>query len=288
MFDQKPPETWENQFSKPSTNQNFTEPKVVETKQIAPVVQPKDLTPKPNITATDIGLLMGKSFDEQLRIAGIFAASEMVPKAFRNRPDNVLAAWQTAIELGLKPYSALRQIAVINGTPSLWGELPLSLCMKSGNVVSFDEYFTDENYDRISIANKNMKSKVFAAVCTIERKNPSRKVEIVFSFDDARTAGLINKDIWKNYPKRMLQMRARGWALKDCFPDVLSGVGQAEYDFDLVPTESGVFEIEKTPQSKRGFAGKLTGKTKDLVENADGKDGIETMTDLFEKQDVVL
>ena len=261
---------WESQFEKPETR---PEP---QTQPVKPVVEKTDI--KVPVMTNDFGLLVGKSFEEQYRIAKLFSASEMVPKAYRNRPDNVLAAWQTAIELGLRPYSALRQIAVINGTPSLWGELPLSICIKSGNILSIDEYFVDAEWNRISLKNKNYNQKAHAAVCVIERKNPNRTVESVFSMDDAKTAGLAGKDIWRAYPKRMLQMRARGWALKDCFPEVLSGVAQAEYDFDLMPNESGVYEVN--PKEK-GFAKKISGKRDETEkpENAQG-DKIESLCDL--------
>ena len=46
---------------------------------------------------------------------------------------------------------------------------------------------------------------------------------------DAKTAGLIGKQgPWTQYPKRMRQMRARAFALRDVFPDVLRGMPVAE------------------------------------------------------------
>jgi len=55
-----------------------------------------------------------------------------------------------------------------------------------------------------------------------------------FSVKDARLAGLMNKaGPWKQYPKRMLQMRARGFAIRDAFPDALKGVITYEEASDL-------------------------------------------------------
>src|SRR6185295_12780043 len=42
---------------------------------------------------------------------------------------------------------------------------------------------------------------------------------------DAKTANLWGKaGPWTQYPKRMLQMRARGFGCRDCFPDLLRGI----------------------------------------------------------------
>ena len=46
-----------------------------------------------------------------------------------------------------------------------------------------------------------------------------------FSVADAKKAHLWGRrGPWENYPERMLQMRARGFALRDSFPDALKGV----------------------------------------------------------------
>jgi hypothetical protein len=37
-------------------------------------------------------------------------------------------------------------------------------------------------------------------------------------------AGLWTKTVWASYPKRMLKYRARAYALRDIFPDVLEGL----------------------------------------------------------------
>jgi hypothetical protein len=66
------------------------------------------------------------------------------------------------------------------------------------------------------------------AVCVAHRKN-RKPVVARFSIADAQRAGLWNKQgPWTAYPKRMLQMRARGFALRDAFPDVLKGLITAE------------------------------------------------------------
>jgi hypothetical protein len=51
-----------------------------------------------------------------------------------------------------------------------------------------------------------------------------------FGADDAKRAGLAG-DVWAKYPDRMLQNRARAFALRDQFADALMGIGMVEeYD----------------------------------------------------------
>jgi hypothetical protein len=55
---------------------------------------------------------------------------------------------------------------------------------------------------------------------------------------EAKKAGLWGKQgPWTQYPRRMLQMRARGFALRDAFPDVLRGLVTAEEAADYTHVE---------------------------------------------------
>jgi len=70
------------------------------------------------------------------------------------------------------------------------------------------------------------------AVCVAQRKG-RKPVIAKFSVEDAKRAGLWGKQgPWTAYPKRMMQMRARGFALRDAFPDVLKGLITAEEAHD--------------------------------------------------------
>ncbi|MFT8308533.1 recombinase RecT [Acetobacter malorum] len=174
------------------------------------------------------------TFDQLMRFSSIAAKSGMVPQAYANKPEAVLIAVQMGSELGLAPLQSLQNIAVINGRPSVWGDALLGL-VKASPVC-------DDVVERLEGEGGKM-----VAICTAKRKGKS-PVESRFSVDDASSAGLWNKQgPWKQYPKRMLQMRARGFALRDAFPDVLRGLISAEeaqdmpqQTIDVTPTQSRV------------------------------------------------
>jgi hypothetical protein len=62
-----------------------------------------------------------------------------------------------------------------------------------------------------------------------------------FSVADAKKASLWGKaGPWQSYPDRMLQMRARGFGLRDKFADALRGLSIAEEAMDIAPDTSDV------------------------------------------------
>ncbi len=92
------------------------------------------------------------------------------------------------------------------------------------------------------------------ATCKVKRRGEPEQVR-TFSMDDARAAGLAGKQgPWTQYPKRMRQMRARAFALRDVFPDVLRGLPVAEEVMDT-PTEKhmGPAEVVAPPAAPPKF-----------------------------------
>lgn len=230
----------------------------VKTEPAAKVEPPKQETPpqteakdlvRRQIEAAETGVIIGGSFEDQYRLARLYCASRMLPAAF-DTPEKVFTAMQFAYELGLKGITAMRNICVINGTPSLWGDLPLALVKRSGKLKVIKEWTTDEEGKEICPENNNIAAEPKVAYCRTVRKDDETENEVTtwFSQDDSRKAGLLGnakKEIWTKYMRRMLQMRARGQNLKDNFGDVLMGAAIAEYDHNaVVDTEGKVLDSD--------------------------------------------
>ena len=162
-----------------------------------------------------------KTLDEAMKFAELVSKSDLVPKDYKGNAGNVLIAIQWGHEVGLKPLQALQNIAVINGRPCLWGDAALALVRGSGLVEDFREDLHEPS---------------MTATCTIKRRDQPTPIIRVFSKADAEKASLWGKNNWSGYPKRMLQMRARAFALRDGFTDVLKGIAVAEEQQDVVDT----------------------------------------------------
>ncbi|GBQ89122.1 recombinase RecT [Asaia krungthepensis] len=182
------------------------------------------------------------NFDQLMRFGQMAAKSGMVPSQYNGKPDAIIIAVQMGSELGLAPMQALQNIAVINGRPSVWGDALLGLVRASSVCDDVIETFEGDG-DSLT------------AICVAKRKGKS-PVEARFSVEDAKNASLWSKQgPWKQYPRRMLQMRARGFALRDAFPDVLRGLITAEEAADT-PQDSfrqsvSQQSIDITPEPKR-------------------------------------
>lgn len=176
--------------------------------------------------------LAPQSLDEAMRFADILAKSDIVPKEFKGNPGNILVAIQWGMELGLQPMQAMQNIAVINGRPALWGDAVIALVR--GSPLCEYIYETDDGE---------------TATCRVKRRGESEQVR-TFSMADARAAGLGGKQgPWSQYPKRMRQMRARAFALRDVFPDVLRGMPVAEEVQDQVSMKDmGPAEVTDSSQ----------------------------------------
>jgi hypothetical protein len=167
-------------------------------------------------------ILRPSSFNELAQFSTMAAKSSMVPPGFRGKPEDIMLAVQMGSEVGLSPMQALQNIAVINNRPSLWGDAMLGLCRAAAVCEDIAEKIEGEG-------------DAMAAVCMAKRRGSS-PVVARFSVADAKKAGLWNKaGPWQQYPQRMLQMRARGFALRDAFPDVLRGLISAEEAQDTPP-----------------------------------------------------
>ena len=174
------------------------------------------------------GALAPTNMGEAIQFSEMLASSNMVPKNFQGKPADILVAVQWGSEVGLPPLAALNGIAVINGKPSLYGDAAMSLVVGHPAYGGHEEKLEGEE-----------------ASCTIVRIVNGKEVPTVrtFSVTDAKKANLMSKPgPWSQYPKRMLAMRARGFAIRDSFPDALKGVITYEEAADM-PTEGSIKDI---------------------------------------------
>lgn len=171
--------------------------------------------------------LSPQTFEQAMKFSQMLADSDLVPKDFRGKPGNCLIAMQWGSELGLKPLQALSNIAVVNGRAALWGDAVIALVRSS----PLCEYVQESDDGH-------------TATCRTKRRGEPEHV-VTFSNDDAKAAGLLGKQgPWTQYQKRMRQMRARAFALRDVFPDVLRGMPVAEEVQDM-PPERHMGEVER-------------------------------------------
>ena len=145
------------------------------------------------------------SMDDLARVVTAIADTEFVPKVLRQRPGAILAAILYGRALGLDGMVALREVHVIDGTPSLSATAILGQIRAAGHSVTIEEA---------------------AAHCIAHGRRADNGDEhtATFSRDDAERAGLLGKANWVKYERAMLRSRAVTELARALFSDTFAGL----------------------------------------------------------------
>lgn len=201
--------------------------------------------------------------------ARLLCQNHMAPKSYDNDPGKVAIGVMASLELGIPPLQGLQGIYVINGVPTVWGDLALALANQSGLMKSFAEWNEGD-----------WKDDTYKALCRIVRHDrPDEETLGEFSKRMAFTAQLLGKKgPWQTYPWRMMKMRARGFALRDAVPEALKGMKLTEEmidttDADIVMNKDGTFEV--APQKRHHVVDPFAdAEDAEVIEDTDPLDGL--------------
>ena len=184
-------------------------------KALVPVVveQPRELAKKSSQRFEP------ESLSELMRYAEFVVAAECVPKGRKGKlphPADIVVAVQMGATVGLNCGQSLQNICVINGHANIWGDALIALCLAHPDCIDILE-------DDLKTIEENG-----SATC-IAKRNGRQDKTCTYTIADAKRANLWGKaGVWTANPYRMLQMRARGFACRDQFPDAIRGLGITE------------------------------------------------------------
>lgn len=186
------------------------------------------------MNTTALAIIHAEDLDTIQRAARLLAVSNYfdgkgdTPQAIAMMATKIMAGR----EMGFGPFASVNGVHIIQGKPSIGANLMASAVKSSGRY----------NYKVLELT---------AAKCTIEffeREGDKWKSAGVstFTIEDARTAGLSNKEVWKSYPKNMLFARAMSNGVRWFCADVFSGnaVYLPEELGAEVDGEGNVIEVE--------------------------------------------
>lgn len=194
------------------------------------------------------------SIDEMFRFATAVSKSGIAPRGLQ-KPEQILVAIEYGAELGLRPMQALATVMVVNGRATLYGDGMLAVAQASGLLVDIVETLegTPANLDKMS------------ATCVVKRQGRPTPSRATFSWADAKQAGLTGSDTYKKFPGRMLGARARAFALRAAFPDVLCGVMSSDEAADLAADNETAF-VEGATQAPTDLETLMDNDTSEVVE----------------------
>jgi hypothetical protein len=219
-------------------------------------------TVKPALAAGGrVQAIVPQDIEQAHRLAIAITQADMAPKSYNKDANKVMLGIMQGMEVGMTPMVALQSIAIIHNMPSIYGDGAMALVQGSGQLE-----------DMVEEPMVNDQGEVFGFTCTIKRAGRTSAVVRTFTLDDAQQAGLTKKQgPWKDYPQRMLQMRARSWAMRDGFADVLKGLHIREEIEDMGPLEQSDDGAYAPPPPKREDFNKDDPAMERAVEIADAE-----------------
>jgi hypothetical protein len=144
---------------------------------------------------------------------------------------------------GMHPMSAIQDFDIVQGRPARKTHSILARFQAAGGSVAWEEI-----------------NSVRAVGTFSHKQGGSLRVE--WTFEQAKKAGLTNKDNWKNYPQAMLRARAIAEGVRAVYPGAIGGMLTVEEAQDI-PTQTernmgaaDVVEIDVAPMVEAAMATK--------------------------------
>lgn len=170
----------------------------------------------PAVTDDGLDLLVkqAQALDAAHKIGTALANTQMVPQAFRGKPDDAAAAILYGAELGLKPTQALQQVFVVHGQPAIYARTMVGLLKSKGY-----RFETVESTDE---------------AVTVRGESPRGEVEeSTWTIDRAKKAGYTSNKKYQSDPQAMLYAKAASEVCRKLAPDVLLGIRYTAEDLEL-------------------------------------------------------
>ncbi len=181
--------------------------------------------------------------------ASVIARSGLAPKAV-STPEKVLVIAMKGRELSIPPMQALSHIHIVEGKPTLSAELMTALVRRAGHKLRVVEW-SDEG-------------------CVIEGMrldDPGHWQRTSFTAEDARRAGLLGKQVWKNYLQSMLFSRCTSKHCRSQFADVLMGASYTPEELGAEVNEEG--EVLSVPDQQGASPGEAVQRDSSPAEDAE-------------------
>lgn len=179
-------------------------------------------------------LALSKELAESMSLGDVFVKSGMFPdlKSQAQAVVKILAGR----ELGLSPLQSMTDIYMVNGKVALQAKLIAALIKKSGKY--------DYHIDKLD--NEE------CAISFFQINGKKEKIgDSFFSIKDAAKAGIVNKEVWKNYPRNMLFARAVSNGARLFCADIVTAYTPEEVEnIKALPVEPVKEAIEITPEGE--------------------------------------
>lgn len=148
-----------------------------------------------------------RNIDEAINLAKVLHASRLLPRGLTT-PEAVVATIITGAELGLSPMQAIRSIHIIDGKPTMSSDLMVAMVKRHEACKFF----------------RLVESSGQVATYETQRAGDPEPTRMSFSIEEAKSAGLASKDVWKKFAAAMLRARCASSLARAVYPDLVMGI----------------------------------------------------------------
>ena len=189
------------------------------------------------------------SYGEIEKVSKAFVASGMFGRDM-DKISKGITKIMAGQELGLAPFASMRAVHVIEGNATLSANTMAGMVKSSGR------------YDY-----EVKKKETDACVIDFFEHRNGKRVKIgteSFDAEEAKSAGLLNKQNWQKYPKAMMFARCISNGVRTYCPDVFSGMlvytpdelnARVGDDGNVIDMDGDTGEIKSAPEPKKSTKG---------------------------------
>lgn len=178
-------------------------------------------------------LLSEVNYDHLMRVAKMYAESQLVPPVFQKNIPNVIIAMEIAQRMNASPLMVFQNLNVIHGKPSFSATFMIASVNSCGRFTSMRFHFVGER-----------DTEDFGCYATAKSKEDNTECKgTTVTMGTAKAEGWIGRtgSKWRTMPELMLQYRAATWWTRMFAPEMLMGF----------PTDDEVYDIKNvTPAAE--------------------------------------
>lgn len=232
------------------------------------------------VEIAETGKMLGLDLDKLWRVSTMIYRGNLFPQ--HNSPEAIAVIVWAGHSRGYDPVRALQSMYRTDGGGlATYGDAPLADALAHPDFESIDEWFEDEDGNRLErrpkYSSPEQYPEGFTAVCRVELKS-GRVVHGEFSVADAIMAKLWpgystrKSSVWFTYPWRKLRFQAMHFALRNILPGIYAGIPAVDpgdnSDWTSEPREAEVVSTEDLEAAKESV-GMATAETQGEIEADD-------------------
>lgn len=208
---------------------------VTETENTVQLTKPAPQ--KITTTSVDTGefacFLDTAKFNQLWRVSQVFAASQLVPQHYQQKPNDCFVAMQMSLRLGIDPMMFMQNTYVIHGKPGMLSQLVIALINARGPFEGPIQWkFTG-------------KGELRACTAYAKHKTTGEVCEATVSWEMATKEGWTTKNgsKWKTMPELMFQYRSAAFLGRLYCPECLMGMRTIDELIDIKANEEASAEV---------------------------------------------